>query len=89
MCPISLHHAGRQAGRPPCFLTEQQQLVFAAEVPLVPAELPLDLVVDPSSLLGLRAETAGSHKVQRHRTRIAPLLHGTDAHRSSVTTHGG
>lgn len=87
--PSSSLHAGGQAGRPPCLLTEQQQLVFAAELPLVPAELPLDLVVDPSSLLGLRAEAAAPRKAQRHRSRIAPLLHGTDAHRPSVSTHGG
>lgn len=41
-------------------VTEQQELEFPQGVLLIPAEVPLDLVVDPSSLFGLRAEAAGS-----------------------------
>lgn len=47
-------------------LTEQKELVFAPEVPLVPAELPLNLIVDPPSLFGLWAEAASPHGAQSH-----------------------
>lgn len=53
-----------------CSLTEQEQLVLAAGVPLVPAELPLDLIVDPASLLGLRTEAASPHGAQSHSSRL-------------------
>lgn len=47
-------------------LTEQKELVFPSGVPLVPAELPLNLIVDPASLFGLWAEAASTHGAQSH-----------------------
>lgn len=47
-------------------LTEQQQLELAAGVLLIPAELPLDLVVDPPRLLRLFTQAARHYGVQSH-----------------------
>lgn len=47
-------------------LTQQQQLQLPAGVPLVSAQLPLDLVVDPSGFLGLLAEAARHDGLQSH-----------------------
>lgn len=50
---------------PPC-LTEKQQFQLPARVPLIPAELPFDLVVDPPGFFGLLAEAARHYGFQGH-----------------------
>ena len=47
-------------------LTEKQQFEFAASVPLIAAELPLDLVVDPSRFFRLFAEATRHDGFQGH-----------------------
>lgn len=54
-------------------LTEQQQLELPAGVPLVPAELPLNLVVDPPGFLGLLAQAARHDGLQSHSFKVPPL----------------
>ena len=51
-------------------LTEQKELVLPSGVPLVPAELSLNLIVDPASLFGLRAEAASPDRAQSHSSWI-------------------
>ena len=47
-------------------LTEKQQFEFPASVPLIAAELPLDLVVDPSRFFRLFAEATRHDGFQGH-----------------------
>lgn len=47
-------------------LTEKQQFQFPARVPLIPAELPFDLVVDPPGFFRLLAEATRHYGFQGH-----------------------
>lgn len=67
----------------PVELTEKQQFQFPACVPLIPAELPFDLVVDPPGFLRLLAEATRhygfqghsfSFKKKQHTLRVCPPL---------------